>query len=98
MKFIAGYMRPEIGDFVYKAFRPQTPGKAIEIIEGPTHVAGTGKIWKEADRVRIKWINGEITIENSLFLKDFRALIADHEKKLATHRSKLAKLESLDGS
>jgi hypothetical protein len=95
MKFEDGYMKVEIGDFVYKAYQPQTPGKVVRVIEGEERFNSTGKTWKISDRAEIKWIDGTTSIVDMLSLNDFRRLIADHEKKLSTHRLKLTKLEQL---
>jgi hypothetical protein len=91
MKFENGYMQPEVGDFVYKAYTPQSAGKVIRIIEGQMRTT----TFKEPPGAEIKWINGTTTIENVLSLRDFRSLIADHEKKLETHKKTLSKLEDL---
>ena len=84
------------GDFVYKAYQPQTPGKVIRVMDGEMkHDMATGKTWKTPDRAEVKWINGKTEIVSVLSLQNFRQLIADHEKKQETHKSKLTRLEDL---
>jgi hypothetical protein len=95
MKFENGFMQPEVGDFVYKAYTPQTAGKVIRIIEGQMRTALNGNTFKEPPKAEIKWLNGTTTILSVLSLQDFRGLIADHEKKLETHRKTLSRLEEL---
>ncbi|OGM10641.1 hypothetical protein A2Z67_00095 [Candidatus Woesebacteria bacterium RBG_13_36_22] len=73
------------GDLVYRAFRPQKPGKVISVVSERLYF----------NMVSVIWINGETEILSEDSLQNFRELIADHERKLATHRNKLPKLERL---
>jgi hypothetical protein len=45
--------------------------------------------------VRVQWIDGSVQETDTCSLKDFDALIADHQKKLSTHLAALKKLETL---
>ncbi len=85
----------DVGDLVYKSYTPQKAGKVIRTIEGQMRTAMNGRTWREPDKVEIKWLNGTTSIVSVLGLRDFRDLIADHEKKLDTHRRTLGKLEAL---
>ena len=87
--------RPKVGDFVYLAYTPQSPGKVIRITEGVVRTAPSGNTYKEPPTAEIKWLKGKTTIVSVLGLRNFRTLISDHEKKLETHRRTLAKLEAL---
>ena len=96
MKFEDGYIQYEVGDFVYRAFKPQTPGKVVAVIDGGTKSnPATGKTWKVPNRAEVKWLNGKVEMVDMLVLQSFYKLIADHEKKLETHKSKLLKLLEL---
>ncbi len=75
-------MHVEVGDYVYRAFQPQKPGKVARIAQERPYF----------NLVEIKWISGETTVTDEGGLRDFNGLIADHEKKLQTHKSKLPKL------
>src|SRR4030042_3019083 len=85
----------KVGDFVYSAYTPQSPGKVIRITEGVVRTAPSGNTYKEPPTAEIKWLKGKTTIVSVLGLRNFRTLISDHEKKLETHRRTLAKLEAL---
>ena len=78
---------PKVGDYVYRHCKPQQPG-VIRTVDG-----------KDFHRyfimVHVQWLDGQITPETTSGLKDFNALIADHEKKLATHKKTLAKLQEM---
>ncbi len=97
MRYVNGLMQPDVGDFVYVAYTPQSPGKVVRIIEGVVRTArdGSGRQYRDAPTAEIKWLKGGTTIISVLGLRDFRSLIADHEKKLDTHRKTLSRLESL---
>ena len=83
---MATYKEVKIGDFVYKSFYPQRPGKVINIQR-----AGGGP-WNT--QYTVKWIDG--TTSTEVFpLPDFMSLIKDHEKKVQTHKKKLPLLEKL---
>ena len=95
MRFADGYMQAEVGDFVYKAFKPQTPGKVVRVIEGEMRTDFRGRPYRESAKAEVCWLNGTTSIVSMLNIRSFRELIADHERKLETHRSKLERLEAL---
>ena len=72
---------PKVGQHVYRHGLPLKAGTIIEV-----YLYGS---------VRILWVSGETTLEWTLELRDFDALIADHQKKLNTHLQTLKKLEEL---
>lgn len=82
---------PFIGQLVYRPFKPQNPGKIIEIEEGAKSINPSMKEVK----VKVKWIKGEISSWYSYNLNDFDELIKEHEKKLNTHKNAKQKLLSL---
>lgn len=82
---------PKVGDFVYKHCRPMNPG-IIRSVDGKDF--GGYFIC-----VHVQWLKAkpgqEITAETTKGLKDFRMLLADHRKKLATHEVTLMRLRTL---
>jgi len=46
-------------------------------------------------KVYVQWSDHRVACESVLGLRDFDALIADHQKKLNTHLATLKKLEEL---
>jgi hypothetical protein len=78
---------PRVGQRVYKHARPQVAGVIKKVLGLRDHAT----TW----RVRVKWLNGSEEELDSWNLKDFDALIADHEKKLQTHLATKKKLEAL---
>jgi len=87
------YTNLKVGDYVYKYGTPQTPGKILSLTtknspKGSMHISK----WVCAE---VKWINGKVEGWNVNNLRNFDTLIAEHEKKLKTHRDKLPKLEAL---
>lgn len=74
-----------IGRRVYKIYRPSIAGVVRE-------VTSRGAF---ENQIKVAWIDGSTSVESEFDLKDFDALIADHEKKLATHRATLEKIKSL---
>lgn len=82
------YSDPKVGDLVYRNFRPQQAGKIVEVL-GPTSPSGS------FHHVKVRWMKGTETIEDSGHLKCLPSLIADHEKKLKTHQNTLAKVKHL---
>jgi hypothetical protein len=81
--------KPEVGTLVYLPFSPVTIGVITELREvanplprNPDHK--DTEAW-------VTWLNGKLKggvwHGFSWRLSDFDALIADHEKKLATHRA-----------
>ena len=92
-----------VGDFVYEPYSPQRPGKVMRIVgAGSTTIdidGGVGTIpplvLSSNDYVEVKFLNGKTKQISMMHLADFNALIADHQKKLQTHQSKLSKLAAL---
>jgi len=76
----------KIGDFVYKPYRPQKPGKIISM-SAPNKYNS-----RLAD---VKWLDGKISQHQTYSLESFIGLINDHKKKLKTHTSKLPALRKL---
>lgn len=72
----------EIGKYVYLNYRPKMIGKVIKEI--PTVTNRTV--------YEVLWSDGETSTEWSL--NYIENLIADHEKKLATHRANLEKAKA----
>jgi len=79
---------PKVGDYVYKPFAPSMAGKII----GCVKLAGA---FPGDCSVTVKWLNGTVTTETSWHLQDFNGLIAEHQKRLATHTKTLERLEKL---
>jgi hypothetical protein len=77
-----------IGKLVYTAFRAQCPGKIIKELS-------ISESRYPTRNVLVKFIDGTESEMSCIYLKDFDALIADHEKKLSTHKSKLAALNAI---
>lgn len=79
---------PAIGQYVYRTGTPQVPGKILgsKSDQLPHRTRTTA---------HVLWINGEESHIDVMFLRDFQGLIADHEKKIKTHRAKLAVLEKM---
>ena len=93
---------PKVGKFVYRPYGAQNPGKIKKILPKGTPLTkgtldyGTIKIpIRSNSPVEVAWIDGTTTIEDAEHLSDFDALIADHQKKLNTHTSKLPALQKL---
>lgn len=80
-------LNPEVGQLVYEPFRPQRPGKIINIPE-TSHLAPSFR-----HSATVKWIDGTVSV--AYRLQDFNALIEDHRKKLSTHLLNLEKVQSL---
>lgn len=79
------YNNPKVGDVVYQAFSPKKAGKIVKLLEEPTRTS----FWK----VRVKYVNGNEEDLSAHSLNCFKTLIADHERKLQTHRDTLARIE-----
>ena len=71
----------KVGQHVYRHGLPLNAGTIVEVYP--------------YGAVKVLWSNGDALSEWTLGLRDFDALIADHEKKLSTHRATLAKLEQM---
>jgi len=78
-----------VGDYVYEAYLPQTPGVVKDIKK--VLIKGT----LEDYEVTVHFVNGTTKVVTDLILRDFNQLIADHQKKLNTHTSKLPLLAKL---
>ncbi len=87
-----GGCRIVIGEYVYKPYTPQTPGKVLGIERKV--VAGYQGGYVEYF-ARVKWLNSKTSTVNCLHLSSFTKLIDDHKKKLKTHTSKLPLLAKL---
>jgi hypothetical protein len=89
---------PEIGDVVYRPFRPQYPGKIIKVIPVWYQISLPVQANTEGYtryKVSVKFLNGkeeEIYWESLNYLND---LIEDHEKKLRTHKHNLLRCNEL---
>lgn len=70
--------------YVYKSYEPQRIGKIVGI--DPIN-----------DRWEVLWQDGSYTKEIPGSLKSFDGLIADHEKKLNTHKTNLLKAKLVIG-
>lgn len=76
----------DINDIVYEPFAPLNPGKVLAVF--PT--SNIGWQW-EYD---VKFLK-DGKIRRVYLIKDFKALIADHQKKVNTHTNNLKKIEEL---
>lgn len=96
-------INPKVGSLVYKPYEPNNPGKVKKVLNPNTSLTNPNIILPSGHLISIKtqlpvevaWFNGGITIEASEHLHDFDALIAEHQKKLNTHTSKLPQLALL---
>jgi len=96
------YTHPDeelVGTLVYRYGSPQKTGKIIELIHRRDSTVGGGQ--KARRRifavVKVKWLkDGEEQVIEEQQLKDFRELIADHERKLKTHKKMLKRLEAME--
>ena len=78
---------PKVGEFVYRPFCTSQNGKIISVGDHIDMWPGTA--------VTVKWSTGKITEENCGNLKDLEQLIADHERKINTHKKRIKVLEAL---
>lgn len=83
------------GSRVYRHCRPMNPGIVQKMI-GIKRQTNVGEV--EFKGVIVKWLNGTETEEFLTGLKMFDQLIAEHEKKLATHKATAEKLKKLQES
>lgn len=87
---------PRKGIHVYKSFSPQRAGVIIEVGEPVKYKALNGEMRDSGDvNVKVLWLTGELEDTTTRALRDFDALIQDHEKKLRTHRATKKCLEAL---
>lgn len=71
-----------VGEHVYEAYKPQTPGKVISIQR--KIIAGYQGGYVEY-MATVKWVNSKTSTVNCLHISSFTRLIEDHKKKLKTH-------------
>lgn len=82
---------PDVGTYVYQPFSPQKAGVITEVGEEVvTRGYHTG--WHF---ITVKWLNGTETQTDSSRVKCFMSLVEDTERKLATHKKTIAKLDKL---
>lgn len=81
-----------VGQLVYLHYTPRRAGKVIAVHDRGSYDKGGGS--KPAD-LSVRWLDGSVSVVSELGVADFRDLIAGHEKKLATHRAALTRLEAL---
>lgn len=97
---------PHVGMYVYVPYGATNPGKIKQLLPQNTPLTnpntlnfgsafGSVSIGTTGTPVEVAWHSGKVTIEDSFHLSDFNALIADHQKKLNTHTSKIPRLQSL---
>jgi len=84
----------KVGDYVYKPFKPQKIGKVLEIIKKEDFNSNPKQY---GNLVKVHWSDGKIKEETDMYLNNFGRLIADHEKKLATHKATLEKAKMIIG-
>ena len=81
---MATFKDPEVGDVIY--VHAQKPGKIIAIFSN-----------SHGDQcIAIQWIDGTRDVITAKRVKDFNALIKDHEKKLRTHLGNLLKVLKME--
>ena len=80
----------KVGMIVYKGFRPALYGKVLEI--DPEREIGRGY---RHMAFRIRWKDGTENWEFHHEVRSLETLIADHERKLQTHRATLLKAQAL---
>lgn len=74
--------RLNVGDVVYRPYTPQRAGRVISI-DGPDYESG---YTNPPMLVTVRTLNGESVQEAEWGWRHLDNLIADHEKKLETHR------------
>ena len=80
----------EVGSIVYQAYKPQNPGVVISV-EKESKTWPNGYV-DEYYVATIHWIKGQKSKVRCINLQNFDGLIADHEKKLQTHKKAKEKL------
>jgi len=76
-----------VGEIVYSAYRPQRPGKVVEVLYRTRGTAHTHAHYL------VNWGKSEVTEHWELDLSSLNDLIADHEKKLNGHKKRLEKAQ-----
>jgi hypothetical protein len=89
------YNNPKVGDIVYMAYSPAKVGKIITLRSAPPPVILPSVMNTGPWCVRVKFANGKTEDIEPSNLKCFLSLIADHEKKINTHKAMLAKIENI---
>ena len=83
--------RVKRGDLVYEKYRPAHPGVALE---GFVRTVGKGHPHeREVKMCWVRWIDGHEEAVHMDVLNDLLALVADHEKKLATHKDSVKAIQ-----
>ena len=84
----------KIGTYVYLPYKPQTIGKIIKIekFHGKSTFPDVDVQWTKPDKQ-----GKSITRIWAIQLQNIENLIADHEKKLETHRKNLEKAKLILG-
>ena len=77
-------IRPLLGHIVYKPFKPQNPGKIVEVIKETEY----GEI------VKVRWLK-DLSETTEKYLNSFEALVEDTERKAVNHRSALEATKKL---
>ena len=84
----------KVGDFVYLHYTPAVAGVVLAVHDmgnyDGKHVGGP-----RPKDITVKFLKGETKRLSTLGVSDYRALIADHRRKLSTHEARLKKLEEL---
>lgn len=86
--------RPAVGDIVYPHASPVQAGLVVAV-EPRTHSVGGVAYRRQIMACTVRQPNGVERVFGELELKDFRALIADHRRKLQTHEARLAAIEAM---
>ena len=86
----------EVGAYVYKHGRPSRAGVVTKMPVVVTRQTLIGEVAFKA--AAVSWVDGTTSDEILSHLNLFDALIADHEKKLATHSKTRLKLDKLKAS
>ena len=102
MAYLDDNRRPALGDLVYPGYAPRQAGKVIAITPKPpaVHLAEAARkilqgYAEKYPTLTVQMPNGKTYELDAMRAQDFRALIADHRRKLATHEAMLAKLEAM---
>jgi hypothetical protein len=77
---------PQVGQFVYRHYKPLNPGVIREIVK-PHRTVGV--------IVKVQWLKGGESEEWEAHLADYLALIEDHRRKYLNHSEIASKLHKL---
>jgi len=80
---------PKVGQMVYHAYSPKDAGYIVEVLDDPKGVI--------SPRVRVQWLNGDLSITSVLSVRDLDALIAETAKKLKTHKATRLRVIGMKG-